>query len=358
MSGKEGKENDLSLIEKAVRRLETRRPGAGAPVAPPAQEADPSPAPDTAAKASSPPSGSGAPAGEATAGAHGETPTGPEGVRYTPEPLPEVPPPPPDVDPQRDRYTELNLARLKEEGFVTADASRNPVSEEFRMIKRPLLANAFGQGADLVRNGNLVMVTSARSGEGKTFTVINLAISIAMEMDKTVLLVDADVGRSRVHEILGTPMGPGLIDLLLDRDLDVGDVMIKTNIPKLRVIPMGRYHPHSNELLASRDMERLAQELAQRYPDRMVIFDSPPLLLTSEAVVLAGLLGQIVFVVESSRTLQGAVKDALSMLDTSKPIGLVLNKMRNPFGGRYAGYGYGYGYGYHHDEPAAQGPAA
>ncbi|MCG5535542.1 XrtA-associated tyrosine autokinase [Ectothiorhodospira mobilis] len=279
-------------------------------------------------------------------------------MRYTPEPLPEVPPPPPDVDPQRDRYTELNLARLKEEGFVTADASRNPVSEEFRMIKRPLLANAFGQGADLVRNGNLVMVTSARSGEGKTFTVINLAISIAMEMDKTVLLVDADVGRSRVHEILGTPMGPGLIDLLLDRDLDVGDVMIKTNIPKLRVIPMGRYHPHSNELLASRDMERLAQELAQRYPDRMVIFDSPPLLLTSEAVVLAGLLGQIVFVVESSRTLQGAVKDALSMLDTSKPIGLVLNKMRNPFGGRYAGYGYGYGYGYHHDEPAAQGPAA
>ncbi|SFM23997.1 exopolysaccharide/PEP-CTERM locus tyrosine autokinase [Ectothiorhodospira mobilis] len=315
------------------------------------------------------PSTHGIPAGEAEAsrasreavsGAQGETLIGPEGVRYTPEPLPEVPPPPPDVDPHRDRYTELNLARLKEQGFVTADASRNPVSEEFRMIKRPLLANAFGQGADLVRNGNLVMVTSARSGEGKTFTAINLAISIAMEMDKTVLLVDADVGRSRVHEILGTPMGPGLIDLLLDRDLDVGDVMIKTNIPKLRVIPMGRYHPHSNELLASRDMERLAQELAQRYPDRMVIFDSPPLLLTSEAVVLAGLLGQIVFVVESSRTLQGAVKDALSMLDTSKPIGLVLNKMRNPFGGRYAGYGYGYGYGYHyhHDEPAAQGPAA
>ncbi|MFP4162283.1 MAG: hypothetical protein ACLFSK_09940, partial [Ectothiorhodospira sp.] len=120
-------------------------------------------------------------------------------------------------------------------------------------------------------------------------------------------------------------------------------------------------HPHSNELLASQDMERLARELAERYPDRMVIFDSPPLLLTSEASVLAGLLGQIVFVVESSRTLQGAVKEALSMLDTSKPIGLVLNKMRRPFGGRYAGYGYGYeyGYGYHHDDASAgaQGPA-
>ena len=193
------------------------------------------------------------------------------------------------------------------------------------------------------------MVTSSVPGEGKTYTAINLAMSIAMEMDKTVLLVDADVGRARIHQLLKVPLGPGLIDLLTGDSKDVGDVMLRTSVPKLRVIPMGRFHPHSNELLASDDMRRLTQELAQRYSDRMVIFDAPPLLSTSEAVVLASLMGQIVFVVHSARTLQGRVKDALSLVDASKPVGLVLNKVRKGLGSDYYGYGsYGYGtYGYH-----------
>jgi protein-tyrosine kinase len=244
---------------------------------------------------------------------------------------------------------DIDIRGLKAQGYLTPGGERTRVAEEFRIIKRPLLENAFGRAGGLVENGNLVMVTSAVPGEGKTYTAINLAMSIAMEMDKTVLLVDADVGRARMHEILKVPMGPGLIDLLTEDSLDVGAVMLHTNIPTLRVIPMGRFHPHATELLASDNMRRLVTELATRYHDRVVIFDSPPLLATSEATVLAGLMGQIVFVVQSGRTLQGQVRDALTLLDTSKPIGLVLNKAHKGIGSDYYGYGsYGYGhYGYH-----------
>lgn len=251
----------------------------------------------------------------------------------------------------------IDLQRLKAEGYVTPTDGRSQLAEEYRMIKRPLLINAFGkgesfgQGEALVPDGNMIMVTSTYSGEGKTFTAINLAMSIAKEMDKTVLLVDADVGRSRIHRVLGTPAGPGLIDLLLDDNLDLGDVIVRTDIPNLRVLPMGRSHAHATELLASNEMGRITRELATRYPDRMVIFDSPPLLITSESVVLSSHMGQIVFVVESGRTPQGAAKAALALLDDNKPIGLVLNKARQTLG---TGYGYGYGYGsYHHAEGAA-----
>lgn len=242
----------------------------------------------------------------------------------------------------RGSFVTLDLASLKAQGCVTPDGERSRVAEEFRIIKRPLLENAFGRTASLVEQGNLVMVTSSIPSEGKTYTAVNLAMSIAMEMDKTVLLVDADVGRPRLHKMLDIPMGRGLIDLMVDSDLDVSDVILRTNVPKLRVIPMGKHHPRANELLASGDMQRLMQELASRYEDRVIIFDSPPLLVTSEAVVLSSLVGQVVFVVEYQRSLQHSVKDALGLLDASKPIGLVLNKARHQGGDYYYGYG-GYG---------------
>ena len=238
---------------------------------------------------------------------------------------------------------QLDMQRLKAEGCITPDTGRSRLAEEYRMIKRPILINAFGKGAALVPDGNMLMVTSTYPGEGKTFTAVNLAMSITQEMNKTVLLVDADVGRSRIHRMLGTPDSPGLMDLLLDDNLDMADVMVRTNISNLRVIPKGRAHPRATELLASNAMADLTRELASRYPDRMVIFDSPPLLITSESVVLASHMGQIVFVVEANRISQGAVKEALALLDDSKPIGLVLNKARKIITSDYYGYGYGYG---------------
>jgi protein-tyrosine kinase len=245
----------------------------------------------------------------------------------------------------REPDVRIDLPALKAQGYLTPGGERTRVAEEFRIIKRPLLENAFGKSAEMVPHGSIIMVTSAVPGEGKTYTALNLAMSIAMEMDKTVLLIDADVGRARLHDVLKTPLGPGLIDLLMDSSLDVGDVMLRTNVPKLRVIPMGRFHSHSTELLASQNMRRLTAELETRYSDRIVIFDSPPILSTSDPVVLSGLVGQVVFVVAAGSTPQGVVRDALSLIDESKPVGLVLNKVRTSSGSSYYGYGsYGAGY--------------
>jgi protein-tyrosine kinase len=233
-------------------------------------------------------------------------------------------------------------------GMVTPAVPRSRIAEEFRTIKRPLLKNISGESALPVPNANLIMVTSAIEGDGKTYASVSLAVSIAMEMDKTVLFIDADVVKGSAGRLLGVPNNsPGLMDLLENKGVGVGDVMLRTNIPKLSVIPTGNTHEHSNELLASDAMKKLMLELSQRYSDRVIIFDSPPLLLTTEAGVLASFMGQVVFVVAADQTPQQAVIDALEHIGEDKVVGMVLNKTRKrrvtPFG---SGYDYGYGYGY------------
>lgn len=243
------------------------------------------------------------------------------------------------------QYGEINLVKLREAGMITPDSERTQLSEEFRIIKRPLLTNAFNRGAAPIKNGNLIMVTSSFPGEGKSFSAINLAMSIAMERDHTVLLVDADMAKPSVPNFLGLQPGKGLMDLLLDEDLKFSDVLIKTNVEKLNVLPAGRSHLHATELLASESMNRLLNEMAQRYPDRIIIFDSPPLLATTESRVLASRMGQIVMVVEAGKTPQAAVKEALSQIDKCEVVGLLLNKGSGVIGDdqfAYGGYG-GYG---------------
>ncbi len=176
------------------------------------------------------------------------------------------------------QYRALNLARLAEQGMLTQEGGRSSVAEDFRIIKRPLLRQARASGAEAIRHGNLIVVTSAMPGEGKTYCAVNLAMSIAMEMDITVLLVDADVARPSVLKVLGLPPEPGLMDVLLDPQLAMADVILKTNVANLSILPAGRSNKHATELLASRAMSRLLAEIASRYGDRVVVFDSPPLL--------------------------------------------------------------------------------
>ncbi len=242
------------------------------------------------------------------------------------------------------QHGEVDIARLKEMGAVTPDSGRSKIAEEYRLIKRPLLANAFGHGGvERVRNGNLIMVTSSLPGEGKTFSAISLAISMATELEHTVLLIDADVSKASVMRYLGLKAKRGLIDVLRDSDMPLSDVLIKTNIAKLTVLPAGESISHATELLASSAMKDFVRDIASRYPDRIVIFDSPPLLSTSEASVLATYMGQIVFVVEAERTPQDAITDALEHLSGCEHVGLVLNKFAS--GATAGDYGYGYGYG-------------
>ncbi len=243
---------------------------------------------------------------------------------------------------QGGRKIELDLNRMRDAGMVTAAGGRTHLVEDFRIIKRPLLKRAFADRAPSGNPGNLIMITSSLPGEGKTYCAINLAMSIAMELDHTVLLVDADVARPSVLRTLGLPGQRGLMDILLDEKTELSDVMLRTNVDTLTILPAGTSSPRATELLASSTMISFVHEIANRYPDRIVIFDSPPLLLTSEAHVLASHMGQIVVVVEAEITTQHAVKESLRQLEGLPNVNLIYNKTRE-FLGVDESYDYHYG---------------
>ena len=243
------------------------------------------------------------------------------------------------------KKVEINLEVLAAAGYLTPSSPRTTATDQFRVIKRPLLDNATGKSAAMVMNGNLIMVTSSLPGEGKSFTAINLAMSLAMEMNHTVMLVDADVARPSIMKKMGLPPAPGLLDLLLDKKTEFSDVLLRTNIENLTLLPTGLPHPRATELLASDAMVALLNDMGKRYSDRIIIFDSPPLLLTTEARVLASHMGQVVIVVQAEKTLQSQVQHALSTIEACPIRLMVLNQARSRGLGAY-GYGYGYGYGY------------
>ena len=253
------------------------------------------------------------------------------------------------------RRVELDLQRLAALNFVTPGAPRSRIADQYRVIKRPLIANALGKGAAPVAHGNRIMVTSALPGEGKTFTAVNLALSIAAELDTTVMLVDADVGRPSVLKTLGLAAGPGLLDVLEGR-ATMPEVLLRTNVDKLTLLSAGTLHDRATEVLASDGMHALLQEVAQRYDDRVIIFDSPPLLLTTEARALASHMGQVIIVVQAGQTSQSDVQTALATIEFCPVKLLLLNQARGTKLDAYAtGYKYGYGYGYgqeHGDQPA------
>jgi exopolysaccharide/PEP-CTERM locus tyrosine autokinase len=246
-----------------------------------------------------------------------------------------------------DRYIKLNFEDLRAAGILTPSVPRSTIAEEFRTIKRPLLTNIIGDDVTTpIKRGNLVMVTSALEGDGKTFTSISLAISIAMEQDKTVLFVDADTAKAEAGRILGIPSDcPGLIDVLENNNVSLPDVMLRTNIENLRILPAGDLHTHANELLAGERMRQLMIEMSEHYSDRVIVFDSPPLLLTTEASVLASFMGQIVFVVSADMTPQPAVAQAIEYIGEDKMVGMVLNRSRSRKDPYSYAYGEVYGYG-------------
>jgi protein-tyrosine kinase len=236
------------------------------------------------------------------------------------------------------QYAEIDLQQLAARGFITPAAPHSQLADEFRVVKRPIIRNALRKDGVAVKNGNLVMVTSSLPSEGKTFTAVNLAMSVAMEFDNTVLLIDGDVANPMLPTLLNVPREPGLLDLLTRDDLDVGDALVRTNVEKLTVLPAGSRHRRATELLASEQMANLLRELALRYSDRIIIFDSPPLLATTEARVLATQMGQIIMVVAADTTTQHAVSQALSTIESCEIVLMMLNKARKTDVGSYYGY--------------------
>lgn len=258
----------------------------------------------------------------------------------------------PDVSTQRatsestvsqNKVLHIDTNELNEKGYLIDTGTRKNIKDEFRQIKRKLLNNAFGNAAKMLHHPNLIMISSARPNEGKTFVSLNLALSIALEQDKTVLLVDADVLRPSLNRELGVEETDGLIEYLLNDECQVSDVIFNTNIDKLKIIPAGRPHHLSNELLASEKMAALATELANRYPDRVVIFDCPPLIGVTETLVLSSLMGQALVVVEESQTSIANIKEATEALHEDIAVGIVVNKAIRSHKDEYGYYGYGYG---------------
>ncbi len=232
---------------------------------------------------------------------------------------------------------EIDLARLSANGYITPHAPRSRLAEEFRVIKRPLLTNARGKSAAPVLNANRIMVTSAAPGEGKTYVSLNLAMSLAMEFDTSVLLVDADASRPAILDRLGLPPSKGLLDLLVDPKLPVESVVLATNVERLSILPAGTQQSHATELLASDGMSRLVESLASGDPGRIVLFDTPPLLAASESRVLAAHMGQVIMVIAADDTPQASVTEALASVENCPVVVTLLNKTSPGDSGNYYG---------------------
>lgn len=303
----------MSIIEQAARRLEElRRSGIEVPT--PTRSA---PSVTPAAK------------------------TGPDQPAVTlahPRDLRDVPAAVPETPAKTSREVHIDLLRLADMGYISPEAPRSRIADEFRVIKRPLVNNIHGRGPTPVERAQLMMVTSSLPGEGKTFVSVNLAISLAMELDTTVLLVDADVSRPSVLPRLGLPQARGLLDLLTDPSLEMADVLLRTNIDKLSILPAGKAQARATELLASESMNRLLDEMATRYPDRILVFDAPPLLPSPESRVLATHMGQVVVVVEAERARQSVVTQAFAALESCPVVMPLLNKISRTEVGYYYGY--------------------
>jgi protein-tyrosine kinase len=223
------------------------------------------------------------------------------------------------------RIVALNPAMLRQGGMLPPEHEEKLIARQFRQIKRPIISSALGRGVPQLPNGRLIMVASALSGDGKSFTSLNLALSIAKEADLSVLLVDADVAKQHLSTLFAMRDEPGLLDALREPSGNLESLVLPTDLPSLAVLPAGRRAENATELLSSNRMEEVSRQLAASDPHRIVIFDSPPLMLTTESQALAHAVGQIVMVVRAGVTPQSLVLDAISSLG-DRPISLVLNQ--------------------------------
>jgi exopolysaccharide/PEP-CTERM locus tyrosine autokinase len=251
-----------------------------------------------------------------------------------------------EIPPEPRVFIDREALRLA--GYLPDSNQDRRFADEYRQIKRPLLATAFGQvPAELERlpSPRLVMMASALPGDGKTFTSINLALSLAREKDHSVVLVDGDVPKPHISRIFGADRHPGLLDVLSDPTVDVWDAILPTDCRGLSILPAGTSTEGATELLSSARMKEIARRIIERNPRSIALFDSSPLLVSTESLALASAVGHVVLVVRAGRTPRHAVLDAVDLFAEDMRVSLVLNQGRRGLSeGRY-GYGYGADYG-------------
>ena len=238
------------------------------------------------------------------------------------------------------RLISIDEEALRVAGLLAPKHQERELASQYRHIKRPLIAAAVGKGQEPVANGRLIMLTSSLPGDGKTFTTINLAFSMAMEKELHIVLVDGDVAKPQISKMFGVDAERGLLDVVIDPTIDPERLILPTDVPNLSLLPAGTRSERATELLASERMVEALDGLLHRNGRRIFLFDSPPLLLSTEASALADVVGQIVVVVRAGFTEEHVLQDALSRLPEDQTPALVLNQATQKSAGYYC-YGYG-----------------
>jgi exopolysaccharide/PEP-CTERM locus tyrosine autokinase len=255
---------------------------------------------------------------------------------------------------RNERVVNIDLVAMRAAGVIAPEAEERRIAEEYRIIKRPLLKAMAGD--DGQQAGNVLVVTSAAPSEGKTFTSINLALSLAREHNREIVLVDGDVAKRHITHLFGLQDEPGLLDAGGADGPDFEDVILKTSLPSLYLLPAGNPDVGATEILRSERTASLVAALASE-PRRIVLIDSPPLLVTSEAGVLTSLAGHVLVVVKASETPRQVVEQALATIAEDKPVSLVLNQVVSMPDRHYGYYGHYGEYGREPGSAAADSPA-
>lgn len=231
-------------------------------------------------------------------------------------------------------FKRIEPTKVDNHFIVTITQPDSPIAEEYRRLKSMLLRET---KTDFK---NTIMITSSIDGEGKTLTAINLAMTLAQEIDHSILLIDADLRKPRTHEYLGIDYKYGLSDYLVD-NVDISEVLIKTGIGNLVLLPAGRSVENPVEILSSEKMKALVQELKQRYMDRYVIIDTPPILPFADAISIGSYVDGIVFVVKEGRTQKQSIENAMHLIKNLNVLGVVFNNV-NELSLDGGSYHYGY----------------
>jgi protein-tyrosine kinase len=232
----------------------------------------------------------------------------------------------------------IDTNELRARGYLPEPGQDRQFAQQYRRIKRPLIDKALS-GTTTVGEPRVLMITSALPGDGKTFTSINLAMSLALERDVSVLMVDCDVAKRHVSEIVGVKEKPGLLDALVNESVDIESLVVPTNLHGLAILPAGTHVEGTAELVSSNRMRQIISNLCSRVPRRILLMDSPPLLVTNEAQALTKIAGQIVLVVRAGHTPHQAVQDAIALFDPQQAGGIILNQVQLSQKEGYYGYG-------------------
>lgn len=232
----------------------------------------------------------------------------------------------------------IDVNGLRADGYVPEASKERQFADQYRRIKRPLIEKALSGNA-AGGEPRIIIVTSAVPGDGKTFTSINLAFSMALERDISILLVDSDVAKHHITDIFGLQQRKGLLDALTDESLDPEALVVPTNSRGLSILPTGTKVEGTAELLSSNRMRQIVMSLCARNPRRILLLDSPPLLITNEGRALVKIAGQVVLVVRAGETPRHAVQAAMGMIDEKQAGGVILNEGKVGLTEGYYGYG-------------------